>query len=387
LTSPHTAQRLRAFGGTIFAEMTALANERGAVNLGQGFPDFEGPPAIVDAAVAALRGGENQYARSMGVPPLVKAIADHQKRWYDLDVDPDTEVMVTNGCTEAIACALLGLLDPGDEVILFEPFYDSYPAVIAMAGATARYCTLRFPDFALDEDELRALFSDKTRAVMINTPHNPTGKVFTRDELQLIADLAAEHDAVLISDEVYEHLTYGDAEHIPTATVAPERTLTLSSTGKTYSFTGWKIGWATGPRELIAAAQSAHQFLTFSNARPLQVGMAHAIEHFDRAFMDELERDYTERRDFLLGVLEEAGFAPAVPKGTYFILADIRGLTDDDDRTFAKQLVDEVGVAAIPPSPFYAADPAEGARLLRFAFCKRMETLEAAAERLRRLVR
>jgi N-succinyldiaminopimelate aminotransferase len=382
-----TATRLRPFGATIFAEMTRLAQERGALNLSQGFPDFDGPAEIIDAAVAAMRGGENQYARSRGHLALVRAIAASRRRHYGLDYDPETEVMVCSGATEGIAAALLGLLDPGDEVILIEPFYDSYPACLALAGAVPRYLTLRFPDFALDLDALRRLITPRTRLLVLNSPHNPTGKVFTRAELGALATLCCEHDLRVLTDEVYEHLTYDDAEHVPLATLPGmrERTLTLSSTGKTFSFTGWKVGWAVGPRPLVDAAQAAHQFLTFATATPLQVAMAHALEHCAGPYLAELRREYTARRDLLVTALGAAGLAVAVPRGTYFVRADFRRVFAGDDRAFVRWLVDEHGVAAIPPSVFYAAAPEEGRHLVRFAFCKRRETLAAAAARLERL--
>ena len=381
------ARRLRPFGETIFAEMTRLAQQHGAVNLGQGFPDFDGPPAIIEAAHAAMLAGENQYARPMGHPKLVEAIARKQQRDYGLAVDPMTEVAVTAGCTEAIAAALLGLLDPGDEVVLFEPFYDSYCACVALAGATPRFVTLRFPEFALDPDALRAAVTDRTRAIVVNTPQNPIGKVWRRDELQAVADVAIARNLVVITDEVYEYLTFDGARHVPIAALPgmAERTLTLSSTGKTFSYTGWKIGWATGPAPLVAAVQAAHQFLTFAVARPLQVAMAHALDTFQGEYLDGFRRDYAERRDLLVGALRDAGFEVAVPQGTYFICASHRPLSDADDRTFARELIERVGVCAIPPSVFYAADPAEGRGLLRFAFCKRLETLREGAARLRRL--
>ena len=382
-----TAERLRPFGTTIFAEMTRLATERGAINLSQGFPDFEGPSPILDAAVEALRSGSNQYARSMGAPALVEAIADHQQRCYGLAPDPMREVMVTCGATEAIAASMLGLLNPGDEVVLLEPFYDSYPALVALAGAKARYLTLRFPDFALDVDALERLLGERTRLLVLNTPHNPTGKVFSLEELSAIARIARERDLLVLSDEVYEHLTYDGLPHIPLATLPGmwERTLTLSSTGKTFSFTGWKVGWATGPAHLVEAAQAAHQFLTFSGAHPLQMAMALALRHVHDGFLQELEREYVERRDFLVRILDEVGFEVAVPRGTYFVLASFSSLFEGTDREFVRHLVDEAGVCAIPPSVFYGGAPEEGRRLVRFAFCKTRETLERAAEGLLRL--
>jgi N-succinyldiaminopimelate aminotransferase len=383
------SEKLRPFGTTIFSEMTRLAQEHRAINLSQGFPDFEGPPEIREAAEAAMRAGENQYARSMGHPALVRAIAAKQERHYGLGIDPEREVVVFCGATEGIAASMLGLLNPGDEVILFEPFYDSYPACVAMAGARARYCTLRFPGFGLDEDELASLFGERTRLLVLNSPHNPTGKVFRREELERIARLCREHDVLVLADEVYEHLTYDGVEHTPIATLPGmrERTLTVSSTGKTFSYTGWKIGWATGPGELVAAAQAAHQFLTFAVATPLQVAMAAAIDGLREEYFEAFRREYLERRDFLVGALEAAGFRVARPAGTYFVLADFSALHEGDDQEFARFLIEQCRVAAIPPSFFYKQDPAAGRKLVRFAFCKKLATLEAAARQLEELGR
>lgn len=380
------ASRLRPFGTTIFSEMTRLAQEHGAINLAQGFPDFEGPEAIREAAVEALRGGHNQYARSMGTPELVRALAERTGDLYGLDYDPMTEVSVFSGATEGIAASLLGLLEPGDEIIVFEPFYDSYNAIARLAGATVRHCTLRFPDFALDADALAALFNERTRLLLLNSPHNPTGKVFSPDELAIIAGLCRLHDVWVVSDEVYEHLTFDGVPHVPIATLPGmrERTLTLSSSGKTYSYTGWKIGWALGPAPLVAAAQAAHQFLTFSTATPLQLAVANALKRFHHDYFATLRSEYEARRDLLLHTLRRAGFRPSVPQGTYFILADFSDLSEADDRTFARELIEKAGVAALPPSPFYEARPEEGRRLLRFAFCKKTETLQEAASRLER---
>lgn len=380
------AKRLQPFGTTIFSEMTALAIEHGAINLSQGFPDFEGPPDIVDAAVRALRAGHNQYPRSMGALPLVEAIAAHQSSQYGLSYDPMTEVVVFSGATEGIASSLLGLIDPGDEVVVFEPFYDSYPACIAMAGGLPRFHTLRFPRFDVDPVALESAFSPKTKLVLLNTPHNPTGKVFSKDELEVIAGLCRKYDAIVVADEVYEHLTYDGASHVPMATLPGmrERTLTISSVGKTYSFTGWKVGWATGPAHLVAAAQAAHQFVTFATAHPLQHAVAEALDRHGTTYRMQLRAELEQRRDYLVGVLRDVGFDVAVPKGTYFVLADFRAVGEGDDRAFAKTLIERCGVAAIPPSVFYRAMPEEGRRLLRFAFCKRMETLQAAGERLHR---
>jgi N-succinyldiaminopimelate aminotransferase len=378
------ATKLRPFGTTIFAEMTALAQQHGAINLAQGFPDFEGPSEIVEAAVKALRSGDNQYARSRGHPELVRAIADTQKDLYGLEYDPMEEVVVFSGATEGIAASMLGLLNPGDEVILLEPFYDSYPPGLALSGAVPRYLTLRAPDFALDGDALRALVNGRTRMIVLNTPMNPTGKVFTAEELEIIAALCREHDLIALTDEVYEHLVFDNARHIPLASLEGmrERTLTLSSAGKTFSFTGWKIGWGTGPRALIDGAQAAHQFITYAIATPLQVAVAFALRNYTEDFRSEFRAEYTARRDYLVSALESAGFSVSVPQGTYFIMAGFQELFSGDDRAFAYWLTENHGVVSLPPSSFYHSDVEEGRRLTRFAFCKRMETLEAAAEHL-----
>lgn len=385
------SKKLKPFGTTIFSEMTKLALDHGAINLAQGFPDFEGPRAIHEAAKRALDAGENQYARSLGHPKLVEAIADKYRARWQLEFDPLKEIVVFAGATEGIASSLLGLLDPGDEVILFEPFYDSYPAAVAFAGATPRFCTLRFPDFALDEAELAKLFNDRTKLILLNSPHNPTGKVFTRGELEAVARLCVQHDVVAVTDEVYEHITYDGVEPVKLASLPGmrERTLTLSSTGKTFSLTGWKIGWGVGPAPLVAAAQAAHQFVTFSVATPLQAAMAFAVRELQEPYFEQLRREYAQRRDFLVDVLRAAGFEVSLPKGAYFVLADFTrrfpSARFGDDRAVAKMLVEKHGVAAIPPSVFYQQAPDEGRRLLRFAFCKRMETLEKAAQRLRKI--
>ncbi len=381
------ARRFEPFGTTIFSEMTRLANERGAVNLAQGFPDFDAPAGILEEAARALRGGLNQYARSMGHPSLVEAIARKLELDYGLRYDPYREVVVTNGVTEGIASAFLGLLNPGDEVIFFEPHYDSYPACAAMAGAVGRFCTLRFPQFRLDLEELERCFSERTRALFINTPHNPTGKVFSREELAAIAALCVRHDAIVITDEVYEHILFDGAGHTPMASIPGmrERTLTLSGAGKTFSMTGWRIGWATGPAPLIDAVQRAHQYVAFAPATPLQAALGSALPAMGNGYYQELRRDYTARRALLLAGLREAGLEPAVPEGTYYILADFSGVWKGDDRSFVEHLLDRCGVAAIPPGCFYTRRPEEGKKLVRFAFCKRRETLTEAVDGLRRL--
>ena len=374
--------RMQGFGSTIFAEMTALAAEHGAVNLGQGFPDTDGPPEMLAAAKAAIDGGRNQYPPGPGVPELLDAVAAHQKRFYDLDVDPRSEVLVTVGATEAIAATILALCEPGDEVVTFEPYYDSYAASIALAGAVRRTSVLRFPDFAVDEASLRAAFSPRTRMVLLNTPHNPTGKVFTREELDLVCALAREHDAWVVTDEVYEHLVFDGLEHLPVATRPgmAERTLTISSAGKTFSATGWKVGWVTGPAEAVAAVRAVKQFLTFVGSGPFQPAVAVALGLGDEvyaAFAASLEA----KRDLLVAGLRSAGLTVSVPSGTYFVVADAAPLGADDGLTFCRELPQRAGVAGVPVSVFH--DDVDAARtLVRFAFCKRDEVLHEAVERL-----
>jgi N-succinyldiaminopimelate aminotransferase len=378
------AERFEPFGTTIFSEMTKRANERNAINLAQGFPDFDAPPAVIEEAVRALRGGKNQYARSLGHVPLVEAVTRKVERDYGMSYDPLEEVLVTSGATEGIASAFLGLLNPGEEVVFFEPHYDSYPVCAAMAGAKSRFYTLRFPDFKIDAGELEHLINNRTRILFINTPHNPTGKVFSADELEALAEICIRHGLLVITDEVYEHLTYGENRHVPMASLPGmrERTLTISGAGKTFSMTGWRIGWATGPRDIIAAVQRAHQYVTFAPATPLQAALAAVIGSIGEEYFSDLRRDYGARRELLLKALRSSKLRPVAPEGTYYILAEFTGLWDGDDRSFVAHLIDRCGVAAIPPSAFYTEHPEEGERLVRFAFCKRLETLRAAAEAL-----
>ncbi|MBI2566741.1 MAG: aminotransferase class I/II-fold pyridoxal phosphate-dependent enzyme [Candidatus Schekmanbacteria bacterium] len=388
MTDQVRARRLDPFGTTIFSEMTALAIQHGAVNLAQGFPDFEGPPSMVEAVIRALRAGENQYVRSQGHLRLVRALATRQRERYGLDYDAEREIAVFSGATEGLMSAVLGLVNPGDEVILLEPYYDSYPVCVAMAGGVTRYLPLRFPAFEVNFDELASLFNERTRLLLLNSPHNPTGKVLSAAELEGIAALCRHHDVLVVTDEVYEHLTYGDAVHVPMATLPGmrERTLTISSAGKTFSFTGWKVGWAFGPAPLVAAAQAAHQYVTFCTPGALQIGVAEALESCGADFYAALRSDYQSRRHFLVERLAALGFRVAPPQGTYFVLADFTPVwSGGDDLAFARYLTRACGVAAIPPSVFYRAAPEEGRRLVRFAFCKRRATLEAAAERLRKL--
>jgi N-succinyldiaminopimelate aminotransferase len=379
------ADRVTSFGTTIFAEMTALANEHQAINLGQGFPDFPAPDFLKEAAVAAIRENVNQYAPSIGSHLLRQAVADSMLRHHDMTIDPDREVTITHGATEAIFAAIIGLVNPGDEVILFEPYYDSYVPSVQIAGGTPRFFTLRPPDWTIDREELASLFSDKTKLIVINTPHNPTGKLFTKEELQLIAELCQTFDVIALTDEVYEHIIFDGHPHHCLARLPgmAERTVTISSLGKSFSVTGWKVGWAAATDELTRALRSSHQFITFCGAAPLQEAAVKAMATSD-SYFKELRASYQHRRDFLVRALKGAGLEPIVPLGTYFILVDISSLGFPDDVTFCRHLTTHVGVAAIPPSAFYH-DPADGAGLARFAFCKTEDTLEEAARRLEKL--
>jgi N-succinyldiaminopimelate aminotransferase len=382
---PPLTRRLAGFGTTIFTEMTRLANQHGAINLAQGFPDFDGPEFVKEAAIEAIRAGHGQYARMAGVPALTAALSASYAR-RGLIYDPDTEITVTSGCTEAIFDAIAGICDVGDEVILFEPYYDSYRASVCMAGATPRVVTLRAPDWTFDPDELRRAFGPRTRAVLVNTPHNPTGKIFSREELAQIAQLCEEHDVIALSDEVYEELVY-DGEHVSIATLPGmrERTIVLSSLGKTFSLTGWKIGWAAAPAPLSAAVRAAHQFVTFATSTPMQHAAVVALTEGD-AYVAELRADYRRKRDRLVGALRGLGFDVRAPAGTYFVCADFRRLGFDDDVAFCRHLVEKIGVAAIPPSAFYSVSE-EGRSYVRFAFCKRDATLDAAIDRMGALAR
>ncbi len=373
---------MQGFGTTIFAEMSALAGRTGAINLGQGFPDTDGPEPMLAAAVAAVRGGRNQYPPGPGAPELLDAVAAHQRRFYGLDVDPATQVLVTAGATEGIASVVLGLCEPGDEVVTFEPYYDSYAATIALAGAVRRTSVLRFPDFAVDEDSLRAAFSSRTRLVLLNSPHNPTGKVFTRAELELVCALAREHDAWVVTDEVYEHLTFDGVEHLPVATLPGmwDRTISISSSGKTFSATGWKVGWVTGPAEAVRAARTVKQFLTYVASGPFQPAVATALGLPDEVYAS-LASSLERKRDLLVSGLEAAGMPVSVPSGTYFVVADAAALGAHDGLKFCRSLPGLCGVVGVPVSVFH--DDTEAAKtLVRFAFCKREEVLTEAARRL-----
>jgi N-succinyldiaminopimelate aminotransferase len=376
-------RRLEGLGTTIFAEMSARALATGSVNLGQGFPDVDGPRSIAQvAADAVMTGKGNQYPPGPGIPELRNAIADHQRRFYGLDFDPATEVLVTAGATEAVAAAMLALLEPGDEVIALEPYYDSYAANIAMAGAQRVPVTLRAPDFRPDLAELEDKITARTRLILLNTPHNPTGAVLTRDELQKIANIAIKHDLLVVTDEVYEHLTF-DVPHIPIVTFPGmrERTVSISSAGKAFSFTGWKVGWVTGTRELVDAVKTAKQFLTFVASGPFQYAVAEALKLPDE-YYEDLREDLKKKRDLLTGGLADIGFEVYPPDGTYFVTTDIAPLGGTDGIEFCLNLPGRARVVAIPSALFYD-DESEGRTKVRFAFCKRQETLEEALKRLR----
>jgi N-succinyldiaminopimelate aminotransferase len=372
-----TAGRLSGFGTTIFTEMSALAEATGAINLGQGFPDEDGPAAVLEAAAAAMRNGRNQYAPLPGVPALRAAIAEHQQRFYGLEIDPDTQVQVTMGATEAIAAAVLGLCEPGDELIALDPSYDSYAAASAMADVRFVPVPLHPPEWTLDGDELAAAVSDRTRLVLLNTPHNPTGRVLSRAELEAVAEVCRERDLIAVTDEVYEHLVF-EGEHVPLATLPgmAERTLTISSLGKTFSVTGWKVGWATGPAPLVAAVRAAKQFLTFAGATPFQYAGAAALRLGD-AWYASFVADLQAKRDRLCDGLQDAGLRVLRPQGTYFANVDAGG----DGTEFCRALVGAAGVVAIPTSVF-AAEPERLAPYVRFAFCKRPGIIDEAARRL-----
>jgi N-succinyldiaminopimelate aminotransferase len=381
----YLVERMRPFTSTIFAEMSALAARTGAINLGQGFPDTDGPASLLEDAVAAIRNGANQYPPGIGVPALRQAIARHQRRFYGLEPDPDTEVLVTAGATEAVAASILALAGPGDEVVTFEPYYDSYAASIALAGATRRTVPLRAPEFGFDPGELRAAFSERTRLVLLNSPHNPTGKVFDRAELGQVAELALAHGAIVVTDEVYEHQTFDGVAHVPMATLPgmAERCVTISSAGKTFSVTGWKIGWLHARAEITAAVKAVKQFLTYVNGGPFQPAVANALDLPDE-FYQGLSSDLQRKRDLLAGGLRAAGLDVYAPQGTYFIVTDVRPLGYADGVELCWQLPELVGVAAVPVAVF--CDHPEPARsLVRFAFCKQDGVLAEAAERLAKL--
>ncbi|MCU1670849.1 MAG: aminotransferase class [Blastococcus sp.] len=393
--TPYLADRLQGFGTTVFAEMSALAVATGSVNLGQGFPDYPGPPEVLDVARAAIGTAADQYPPGPGIADLRAAVAEHQQRFHGLTYDPADEVLVTAGATEALTAALLALLDPGDEVVLFEPMYDSYAAAVAMAGGVVRPVPLRPPadgpsPWTFQPEELAGAITPRTTLLLLNTPHNPTGKVFTRDELTGIAALAAENDLIVLTDEVYEHLVFSGAEHVSIAGLPGmrERTLVVSSAGKTFNVTGWKIGWICGPAPLVTAVRTAKQFLTYVNGGPFQPAVAAGLRLPDEYFT-ALARDLEYHRDLLVDGLHAAGLPVTVPEATYFATVDVRGVQPDGDGlAFCRTLPERAGVVAVPTVVFY--DPAHahlGRHLVRFAFCKRDAVLGEAVERLARLGR
>lgn len=362
--------------------MSSLAIKHGAINLGQGFPNFDGPEFVKEAAIEAIRAGKNQYARGYGVPDLNSAVADRFKLDTGLVVDPEKEVTVTSGCTEAIAATILGLINPGDEVVVFAPFYDSYEATLSMAGAKIKSITLKPPNFSVPIDELKSAVTKDTRAILMNTPHNPTGKMFTREELEAISSLCAEHDVLVFSDEVYDKLAF-EMDHISIASLPGmyERTVTLNSLGKTFSLTGWKIGWAIAPPHLTWGVRQAHAFLTFATSTPMQHAAAAALRT-PESYYEELRCDYAAKKKILVDGLESVGFTVFPSSGTYFVVVDHTPFGMENDVAFCEHLIKEVGVVAIPTSVFYL-DPEEGKNLVRFTFCKDEETLRSAVVRMK----
>jgi len=363
--------------------MSALAVRTGSVNLGQGFPDKSGPASAVEAAYSAMLAGRNQYPPGHGTPELLDAIIRHQQRHYGLDLSPD-QVVVTTGATEAIAGALLGLVDPGDEVVVCEPYYDSYRAMIQFAGGLRRPVTLRAPDYRLEADELEAAVTERTRLILLNSPHNPTGRVLDAAELAAVADVARRHDLLVVTDEVYEHLTFEDHAHVPIATLPGmfDQTVTISSSGKTFSFTGWKIGWATGPADLVAAVEGAKNWLSYSSGAPFQPAIAHALDH-EESFHRQLRDDLARRRDFLCDGLDALGLEVHVPQGTYFVTTDVSSLGHVDGRAFCAAMAERAQVVAIPSQVLYEDDSAHGRHLIRWAFCKEQDVLVEGIRRLK----
>ena len=376
------ANRTASFTESVIREMTRVAQQHGAINLAQGFPDFPMPEAMKDAACAAIHGDINQYAITWGAPALRIGIAEKYRRWYDMPVDPDKEITVTCGATEAMAAVFLALLNPGDEVIIFEPWYENYGPDAILAQATPRYVPLEPPNWRFDPDVLRAAFNEKTKAIIVNTPHNPTGRVLTREEIGFIADLCIEHDVWAITDEIYEHIRYAGGHHVlATWPGMRERTVTISGLSKTFSCTGWRLGYAIAPERESVAIRKVHDFLTVGAPAPLQAAAAVGMA-FDPEYYNHLSLDYRARRDSLLPVLAEAGFTFSTPEGAYYVLADFSGLSDKDDAAFARWMAAEIGVAGVPGSSFYHAGAGRGKSMIRFAFCKKQETLDRAAERL-----
>jgi aspartate/methionine/tyrosine aminotransferase len=382
----YASAKARQFTESVIREMSRIAAAHNAINLAQGFPDFPAPEAIKQAAVKAVMEDHNQYAITWGIKSLRDAIAAKVKRDYGVVIDPERQLTVCCGATEGMIATLLATINPGDEVIIFEPFYENYGADVILCGAIPKYVSLQPPAFTFSREELTAAFSDKTRAIIINTPNNPTGKVFNREELDLIAELCIKHDVLAINDEIYEHILYDSTEHIPLWTLPgmAERTIAVNSVSKTFSVTGWRIGYVQASPEITASVRKVHDFLTVGAAAPLQVAAAEAF-NFGTEYYEELSGFYSERRDYFLNVLEKVGFTCMRPQGAYYIMADITPFGWDDDVAFAKYMASEIGVAVVPGSSFFRPESAAGKKLIRFCFCKKFETLQAAAERLEKL--
>jgi aspartate/methionine/tyrosine aminotransferase len=380
--SARLSLKAASFTESVIREMTRLSDLHGAINLGQGFPDFAAPDEVKEAARQAIADDFNQYPVTWGVPAFREAIAASYGRLYGMHVDPEREICVTCGSTEAMIAAMLGLLDPGDEVVVFEPFYENYGPDAILSGATPRTVTLRPPDWTFDEGELRAAFKDRTRAIVVNSPNNPTGKVFSREELSAIAELCVRHDAIAITDEIYEHITYDGVRHVPIATIPgmEDRTVTISALSKTYSVTGWRVGWAVAAPALMDGIRPVHDFLTVAAPAPLQIAGITALG-LSETYYSETVTAYDERRTTMMRILDDAGFEARPPAGAYYVMADVSHLGYEDDVAAARDLVERIGVATVPGSSFFS-DPTDGAHLLRFAFCKQLGTLEAAGERL-----
>ncbi|HEY7210313.1 MAG TPA: aminotransferase class I/II-fold pyridoxal phosphate-dependent enzyme [Bryobacteraceae bacterium] len=379
------SDRIANFKESVIREMTRLALARGAINLAQGFPDFAAPDEVKAAAQQAIAYDVNQYSITWGSEPFRRAIADYYRRFYSVDLDPETEITVCCGATEGMVATMLALLNPGDEIVVFEPFYENYWPDSLLSGAVCRYVPLRAPDWAFDAAELRAVFTKRTRAVIVNTPNNPTGHVFSREELRVISELCQEFDCYLFTDEIYEHILFDGAEHVPAMTLPGmrERSIVVNSLSKTFSVTGWRVGWVVAPPELTASIRKVHDFLTVGAASPLQQAGVTALGLPDGYFA-QLAQIYETKRNLLLGILQKTGFRCFVPKGAYYILCDIYAFPFRDDIAFCEHLLEVTGVAAVPGSSFFSR-PEDGARLIRFCFAKKLETLEAAAERLDRL--
>ncbi len=377
--------RVAEFKESVIREMTRLAIQHGAVNLAQGFPDFSAPAELKSAAQRAIAEDINQYSITWGAKPFRDAICDYYRRFYHLEIDPEREVTVCCGATEGMIASLLALLNPGDEVVLFEPFYENYWPDSQLSGAVCRYVTLRSPDWTFDPDELRSAFTERTRAVILNSPNNPTGRVFSVAELTALARLCEEHDCLLVTDEIYEHIIFDGEQHVPPITLKGmrERCVLVNSLSKTYSVTGWRVGWVIAPPELTASIRKVHDFLTVGAAAPLQQAGVTALK-LSKAYYQQLAQNYQAKRNLLINILEHAGFQCYMPKGAYYVMCDISRFGFRDDVSFCRYLVEQIGVAAVPGSSFFS-DPAAGSHLIRFCFAKKPETLQAAAERLQRL--